>query len=96
MTRITIDVPDVPYPGDRTTAAFFRTAARNLRGKESPGGSNVRSTVAVLLERTAHALDGEDVADFGRDPLRLAPDAARAARAVLGPAPEGDSDADPL
>ena len=74
MTRITIDVPDVPYPGDRSTATFFRTAARNLRGKDSPGGSNVRGTVALLLERTAHALDGEDIADFGRDPMRFAPD----------------------
>ena len=30
------------------------------------------------------------------DRLRALADAARAARAVLGPAPEGDSDADPL
>jgi hypothetical protein len=27
--QVTIDVPDNPYPGNCTTAAFFRTGARN-------------------------------------------------------------------
>ena len=55
---VTIEVPEVPYPGGSTTPEFFRRAARNLRSRESVGGSNLRATIATLLERTAHAIDG--------------------------------------
>jgi len=76
--RATIDVPDVPYPGGRTTAEFFRTAARNLRGRYSPGGSNLRDTIAVLLDRTAAELDAATgttpTPPAAGDGLRVAPD----------------------
>lgn len=74
MNRITIDAPDVPHSGTKPTATAYRTAARNLRHRYSPGGSNTRATVALLLERAAHALDGQDTPDYDRDPLLKAPD----------------------
>lgn len=80
--RVMIDVPEVPYPGSRTTAQFFRGASANLRGRYSPGGSNVRGTVADLLDRVAGTLEAANAGDVrltsdplpDRDPLRLAPD----------------------
>lgn len=64
--RVTIDVPSVPYPGSRTDAYFFRTAAWNLRNGYDLGGSNLRDTVAVLLDRVATGLDGAPPKPGGR------------------------------
>ena len=55
---VTIAVPSVPHPGSRTDAHFLRTVAWNLRHGYEVGGSNVTSTVSVLLDRVATALDG--------------------------------------
>ena len=64
MKRVGVDVPDVPYPGGRTTAEFFRKAAEALRYERLTGkdirnvsGSNVRHTIAALLTRVASAMD---------------------------------------
>ena len=69
MTRVMVDVPDVPYPGGRTTSQFLRTASRNLRCTYSVGGSNLRATIAELLERTAQALDIDGDVKLSTDPL---------------------------
>jgi hypothetical protein len=55
--KVNVDVPDVPYPGSRTTQHFFRGAAEKLRNGIDAGGSNVRNTIAALLDRTAAAMD---------------------------------------
>lgn len=70
---VTIDVPAVPHAAGRPLAADLRTAARKLWHGYAPGGSNVRDTVATILDRVAHALDGADLTT-DRDPLTVAPD----------------------
>ena len=54
---VTVDIPDVPYPGGRSTQHSFRKAAENLRLDYPAGGSNVRATIALLLDRVAEAMD---------------------------------------
>lgn len=54
---ITVPIPHVPYPGGRAQAHFMRTAARNLRNEQRPGGYNVTAAVTKLLEDTANAME---------------------------------------
>ena len=75
--RITIDAPAVPYPGGRNAQHFYRGAARKLRTGYDAGGSNVRDTIALLLDRTAAALDGLDAAPVAA-PAVADPDEHRA------------------
>jgi hypothetical protein len=77
--KVTVEVPTVPYSGGRPTQRDYRTAAANLRGRYSPGGSNVRATVAALLDRVAAAIDEAEQHPAAEphpplDALRLAPD----------------------
>jgi hypothetical protein len=72
--RVTVTVPAVPYSGSTSTADDFRAAARNLRRRYSPGGHNLRETVALLLERTATALDGTPSQHHPDDERLSAPD----------------------
>ena len=56
--KITIDVPWVPYrAAGRPSQSYYRTAARNLREDYPAGGSNVRNTIADLLDEVAKAMD---------------------------------------
>lgn len=56
--RVTVRVPSVPYPGPNDTdASFFRGAADKLRRNLDAGGSNVRNTIAELLDRVADQLN---------------------------------------
>lgn len=54
---IEVPTPHVPYPGDRTQAHFMRTAARNIRNEQRPGGYNVTTAVIQLLNDTANAME---------------------------------------
>ena len=62
---LTVSVPSVPYgpkgvPSEQADAAYYRSAARNIRYRASRGnsfaGSNLTETVAKLCDLVAEAL----------------------------------------
>jgi hypothetical protein len=55
--KITVQSPEVAYPGGHSHQHYMRTAARNLRQDFPAGGSNVRASIASLLDRVADAMD---------------------------------------
>ena len=58
MPKVTVQVPSVGYKGPHDTdASVFRRAANNLDTGYDVGGSNTRAAIAILLRRTADALE---------------------------------------
>ena len=57
---LTIDIPEMPHKAAGSTdATYFRNGAGRLRDGYHVGGSNMRATVATILDRVADALENQ-------------------------------------
>jgi hypothetical protein len=56
VTRVSVEAPTIPFPGESTQAEFYLSAAQHVRGGYPVGGSNLSAAVAGLLDNVAVAL----------------------------------------
>jgi hypothetical protein len=57
LTQITVDVPELRFPGARSQDTFWSNAAWNLENGYPIGGGGVKEAVAFVLKQIGEQLE---------------------------------------